>query len=58
MDMMNQLKEDLNTKRTDVTIEILGREAILWVGIFHKLVGVEKTSMNILTVLTLTLIKT
>lgn len=58
MDMMNQLKEDLNTKRTDVTVEILGREAILWVGIFHKLVGVEKTSMNILTVLTLTLIKT
>ena len=58
MDMMNQLKEDLNTKRTDVTVEILGREAILWVGIFHKLVGVEKTSMNILTVLNLTLIKT
>ena len=58
MDMMNQLKEDLNTKRTDVTVEILGREAILWVGIFHKLVGVEKTSMNILTVLTLTVIKT
>ena len=29
MDMMNQLKEDLNTKRTDVTIEILVREAIL-----------------------------
>ena len=58
MDMMNQLKEDLNTKRTDVTVEILGREAILWVGIFHKLVGVEKTSMNILIVLTLTLIKT
>ena len=58
MDMMNQLKEDLNTKRTDVTVEILGREAILWVGIFHKLVGVEKTPMNILTVLTLTLIKT
>ena len=43
MDMMNQLKEDLNTKRTDVTVEILVREAILWVGIFHKLVGVEKT---------------
>ena len=58
MDMMNQLKEDLNTKRTDVTVEILGREAILWVGIFHKLVCVEKTPMNILTVLTLTLIKT
>ena len=58
MDMMNQLKEDLNTKRTDVTIEILVREAILWVGIFHKLVGVEKTPMSILTVLTLTLIKT
>ena len=58
MDMMNQLKEDLNTKRTDVTVEILGREAILWVGIFHKLVGVEKTPMNILTVLTITLIKT
>ena len=58
MDMMNQLKEDLNTKRTDVTVEILVREAILWVGIFHKLAGVEKTPMNILTVLTLTLIKT
>ena len=58
MDMMNQLKEDLNTKRTDVTVEILVREAILWVGIFHKLVAVEKTPMNILTVLTLTLIKT
>ena len=29
MDMMNQLKEDLNPKRTDVTVEILGREAIL-----------------------------
>ena len=58
MGMMNQLKEDLNTKRTDVTVEILGREAILWVGIFHKLVGVEKTPMNILIVLTLTLIKT
>lgn len=29
MDMMNQLKEDLNTKRTDVTVKILGREAIL-----------------------------
>ena len=29
MGMMNQLKEDLNTKRTDVTVEILGREAIL-----------------------------
>ena len=58
MGMMNQLKEDLNTKRTDVTVEILGREAILWVGIFHKLVGVEKIPMNILIVLTLTLIKT
>ena len=34
MGMMNHLKEDLNTKRTDVTVEILGREAILWVGIF------------------------
>ena len=58
MDMMNHLKKDLKTKRTDVTVKILGREAILWVGIFHKLVGVEKTPMNILTVLTLTLIKT
>ena len=24
MDMMNHLKEDLKTKRTDVTVEILG----------------------------------
>ena len=46
------------SRSVSLEVEILGREAILWVGIFHKLVGVEKTPMNILTVLTLTLIKT